>query len=230
MPSFLSWVQVLQPTLSHWQTQRPLPSGLTGTDTPHTLRHPLPPHGTTHPSPAGFGTCPQQGTILAAAEATENPRERRQRKGPRGDSPAAPPVPGYRTAATNSLLLQVKGVRPPLDPEDVGHRVLAHAGKQRKGELGRTTVENHALREAQALSASSRRRQSQGCAGSIAAVPPLQLPAHLYMCVSPQLEPPVPPIPPPRYPLSRGVRGQPQRDRDLGQHRGAWRGERPARC
>ena len=66
---------------------------------------------------------------------------------------AQQPPPGNRRAAVrrgnaraNLLLLQVNGVRPPLYPEDVGHRVLVRVEKQRKGGLGTPTLEKHALR------------------------------------------------------------------------------------
>lgn len=97
-----------------------------------------------------------------------------------GQSTAA--VRGNATA--NLLLLQVNGVGPPLYPEDVGHRVLARAEKQRKGELGTLALGKHAprtvfKRRAQGLGPSPGSRHSLWCLHSgcqhICTLPPLQL-------------------------------------------------------
>lgn len=48
----------------------------------------------------------------------------------------------------NSLLLQVDGVWPPLNPQDVGHCILVHTEKQRRGELGTGSLKQHELRPA----------------------------------------------------------------------------------
>lgn len=152
-----------------WADPEPAAIRLPGTNTPHSLPQP----------PAPLGTRAQGAPIPMAPAAGHHPGSRRGWEQPEGAAPAprprrgsprspAPPrgqSTGSRGAAVrggnaraNLLLLQVDGVRPPLYPEDVGHRVLACAEKQRKGELGTAIPGEHAprattnVREAQELS------------------------------------------------------------------------------
>lgn len=98
---------------------------------------------------------PQQGTI-SAATGLARAREQGQcgdcphepSTGLQGQSPQPSSCQGQDsgesdTLGTNLLLLQVDGVGPPLYPEDIGHRVLAHAEKKRKGELGTPALGKH---------------------------------------------------------------------------------------